>query len=94
MPARLRLHDDALVSASRLAGVLALLDFGDHQIEGLLHVLVVPGACLRPGAFELLGESLSVIGRDLALGRVEVGLVANDDEGDPFGALYQCVSRC
>lgn len=81
------LHDDALISAGGLARVLAPLHLGDHQVEGFLDVLVVPGAGLGPGALEFFGEGFSVFGRDLALCGIEITLVADDDEGNPFRAL-------
>ena len=81
------LHDGALAPARGLAGVLALLDLGDHQVEGFLDVLVVPRTGLGPCALEFGGEGSAVVGGDLALCGVEIALVADDDEGDPFRAL-------
>ena len=82
-----RLHDDTLVPARGLARVLALLDLGNHEVERLGHVLVVPRTGFCPRALEFVGERAAVFGLDLALFGLEVGFVAYDDEGDRFDAL-------
>lgn len=56
-----------LAPASGLTRVLTLLDLGDYEVEGLLHILVVPRARFGPAALELLGERLAVLGLYLAL---------------------------
>lgn len=61
------------------------------MLERFLHILVVPRAGLGPGTLELLSESLAVLGRDLTLFGSQVRLVADNDEGNPFGALYEVV---
>lgn len=83
----LPLHDYALVAAGGLTRVLALLHLANHEVKGLLHVLVVAGRGLCPGALEFLGEGAAVFGGDLALLGAQIGLVAYDDEGDPGGSL-------
>jgi hypothetical protein len=61
------LHDRTLVAACGFAWILALLDFGNHVFERSLHILVVSGAGLSPGALELFSESFAVFGCDLTL---------------------------
>lgn len=84
------LHDRALlVALFRLAGFLALLDFGDHAFEGFADVLVVARAGLGEAAAQLLGELLAVCESDLALFGAQVGLVADDRERDGVGTLEE-----
>ena len=87
-PFSLPSHDSALgVPFLGLAGLLALLDLGDHALEGLADVLVVARARLGEAAAQLLGQLLAVGQRDLALFGTQVGFVADDCEGDGVGAL-------
>lgn len=78
------LHDMTLSASSGLTGVLTLLHFSDHEIEGLLNILVVSCARFGPRALQLLGERLAVLGLYLTLFGSKIGLVANDDEWNPF----------
>ncbi len=52
-----------------------------------MYVLVVARTGFGPGTFELCGEGATVFGRDLALFGTQVGLVAYNDEGNPFDGL-------
>lgn len=52
-----------------------------------MYVLVVSRRRLGPGALELGGERLAVLGSDLALFGAEIGFVANNDERDPIDRL-------
>jgi len=82
------LHDlTPTLAASGLTRVLAGLDLLDQKLEGLLDVLVVPRTGFGPAALELLRELLAVFGGDLALLGTQIGLVANDDDGDPVDSL-------
>jgi hypothetical protein len=76
-----------LASASGLTRVLAPLHLANDKLKRLEYVLVVARARFGPGALELFGESFAVFGRDLALLGAEVGLVAYDNNGDPFDSL-------
>lgn len=82
------LHDRALgISLFRLASFLALLDLRDHALEGFADVLVVARARFGEAAAQLFGEFLAVGEGDLALLGAQIGLVADDCEGDGIGAL-------
>lgn len=87
------LHENALAALGRLARVLGLLDLGDQQLKGLSYVLVVPRACLRPAALNLLCYSLALLGGDLSLFGTEVALVSDDDNRDRLGTLRDTVSQ-
>ena len=82
------LHDRTLgISLFRLTSFLALFNLGDHALEGLADVLVVARARLGEAAAQLFGEFLAVGEGDLALLGAQIGLVADDCEGDGIGAL-------
>lgn len=84
------LHDRALgISLFRLTGFLALLDLRDHALEGFADVLVVARARFGEAAAQLFGEFLAVGEGDLALLGAQIGLVADDCEGDGIGALEE-----
>ena len=87
--ARIRiLHDCALgVAFFRLSSFLALLNLRDHALESLADVLVVARARFGETAAQLFGEFLAVGEGDLALFGAQIGLVADDCEGDGIGAL-------
>jgi hypothetical protein len=76
---RIILHDCTLAAASGLTRVLGPLDLGNHELKGLLYVLVVARGGFGPGAFELCGEGAAIFGSDLALFGAEIGFVADDD---------------
>ena len=83
----------ALAPACRLARILTLLNFPNHQLKRFLHVLVVSCAGLGPAAVQLRLKRFALLGRDLALFRSKIRLVAYDDEWDVFGGLGKsCVS--
>jgi hypothetical protein len=84
-----QLHDCAFAAGSGLTRVLGPLHLGNHQLKGLLYVLVVACAGFGPRAFELCGEGAAVFGCDLALFGAEVGFVAYDDEGHPVDGLLE-----
>ena len=88
MSAKNLLHDMALAPACGLTGILTLLHLLYHELKRLEHVLVVSRRGFGPGALELGGECLAVLGRDLALFGAEVGLVTYNDKGDPIDGLY------
>jgi hypothetical protein len=82
------LHDyTRLAVARRFPRILTFLHLPNHELKGLLYVLVVSRARFGPCAFEFGGEGAAVVGRDLSLLRAEVRLVAYDDEGDILGGL-------
>jgi hypothetical protein len=81
------LHDMTLASASRLTRVLAPLHLANDELKCLEDVLVVARARFGPGALELFGKGLAILGCDLALLGTEVGLVAHDNNRDPLDSL-------
>jgi hypothetical protein len=83
----LELHDCTFAAASGLTRVLRPLHLSNHELKSLLYVLVVARTGFGPGTFELCGEGATVFGRDLALFGTQVGLVAYNDEGNPFDGL-------
>ena len=81
-------HDSALgVALFRLSSFLALLDLGDHALEGSRNVLVVSCARFGVPAAQLFGEFLAVCEGHLALFGSKVGFVAYDEEWDGVCAL-------
>jgi hypothetical protein len=87
------LHDLApALATGGLARVLARLHLLNQKLEGLLNVLIVSGAGFGPAALELLRECFAFLGCDLALLGAQIGLVAYNDNGDPFDSLRVEVS--
>jgi len=80
-------HDDALAACRRLVGVLRLLNLADEELKSFGYVLPIPGTSLGPGAVVLVCQSFALLGRHLALLRTEIALVADNADGDGFGAL-------
>lgn len=76
----LSLHDNAVLTLLGLPSFLALLNFGNHTLEGLADVLVESGACFGPSTAELLGELATIFSLDLTLFGSKIGLVADDDQ--------------
>mmetsp|Transcript_24405 Transcript_24405/g.40936 ORF Transcript_24405/g.40936 Transcript_24405/m.40936 type:complete len:225 (-) Transcript_24405:111-785(-) len=74
--------------AAGLGGVLLapLVDHADELEEDLLDVVVGLGRGLDEAAAKLLGESLSLLGRDLAL-LLQIELVAHNHDGDVRAVL-------
>lgn len=88
VPNRIFLHDRTLsIPLLRLPSFLALLNLRNHALESFTDVLVVARARFREAAAQLFGEFLAVGEGDLALLRAQIGLVADDCEGDGVGAL-------
>jgi len=82
------LHDRALgIALLRLSSFLALLDLRDHAFESFSDVFVVAGARFGEAAAQLFGEFLAVGEGDLTLFGAQIGLVADDCEGNGVGAL-------
>lgn len=73
------LHDDAFPAAGRLAWVLRLFDFADHELEGVLDIGVVARAGLGPGAIELFAQLLAFFFGDLSPVGLEVAFVSDED---------------
>lgn len=85
---RIFLHDSALgISLLRLTSFLALLNLRDHALESFTNVLVVARARFGEATAQLFGEFFAVGEGDLALLWAQIGLVADDCEGDGIGAL-------
>ncbi len=82
-----KLHHPTRLAAARLGRVLRALDLGNHELKGLGDVLVVARAGLGEGAAELRAQLPPFVRRHLPLLGPQVALVADDDEGDGFGAL-------
>lgn len=80
-------HDGAFASTLRLVGVLRLLDLPDEELEGLGHVLVIPGAGFSPGTVDLLSQLLALLGADLALLGSQIALVTNNYNRYPLDSL-------
>lgn len=85
-------HNIALAAGGRLIRVLRLLDLCNEQLKGLGYVLVVASTRLGPGAIVFLGQLLALLGGDLTLFGAQIGLVADDDDGDPLDALTSVMS--
>jgi hypothetical protein len=81
------LHDSTFAATSRLVRLCRLLDLSDHHLECLRDVGVVPSTGLSPSCVEFFCELLTLFGCDLALAFANIALVADDYEGDGFGAL-------
>lgn len=87
IPHDFRSHHAAFVVTRRLAGVLRLFNLGDHKLKGLGDVVVQPGAGLGEGALKIFCQLSSLFGCDLSLLRLQVALVADNDQRDPVRAL-------
>jgi hypothetical protein len=82
LTAKTRLHDDTVLALFGLTSFLALLDLGDHTLEGLADVLIESGACFSPATAELFSQFTAIFGFDLTLLGTKIGLVSNNDERD------------
>jgi hypothetical protein len=88
----LSLHDRTLgVALFRLTSFLAFLDLSDHAFESFSDILVVTCACFGEAAAQFFGEFLAIGEGDLALFGTQIGLVADNCEGDGIGALRESV---
>lgn len=60
--------------------------------EGILNVDVeLSGTLEKRNASQFIGQGLALLGRDLALARVAVGLVANNDHGEGVVVLLDAL---
>ena len=81
-------HDGALgVALLGLAGLLTLFNLGNHALESLVDVLVELCADLDPPTAQLIRQLLAFSEGDLALFGAEVGLVADEHDGDGVSSL-------
>lgn len=76
------LHDNTVLALLGLTSFLALLNLGNHTLEGLANVLIKSGACFCPATVELLGQLAAIFSLDLTLFRSKIGLIADNDERD------------
>jgi hypothetical protein len=82
------LHDRTLcIALFRLSSFLALLDLSNHSFKSFADILVIARARFGETAAQLFGEFLAVGEGDLALFGAQIGLVADDCEGNGVGAL-------
>ena len=80
-------HDAAFTSTRGLARVLRFFHFCNHLLKGFRDVLVQPRASFGEGAFKLLGQFATLLGRHLPLLHLEVALIAHDDKRHPICPL-------
>jgi len=59
-------HHEALATGWWLAWILRFLNFRNHELEGLLNVLVVSCTSLGESAFEFVPQFLSLFKRHLS----------------------------
>jgi len=86
----LQLHYCTLAAAGGLTRVLRTLHLGNHELKSLLYVFIVARASFCPRALEFCCEGAAVFGGNLTLFGAEVGLVAYNNERNPFHSLVVC----
>jgi hypothetical protein len=89
---RLVLHHDTLVSSRWRLGIARLLNLANHQLKSLVDILVITCTGFYPRTLELFAERLAFCGGYLSLFRSQVGLIANNHDGDEVCALGWSVS--
>lgn len=87
-PMRISHNSTALSSSRRLTRIGAFFNFADHQLEGGADILVEASAGLCPATAEFLSLLRTFCLCDLSLFGAEVGLVANYDDRNVLGTLW------
>ena len=86
------LHYVAFTTSRWLSRVLRFLNFRNHGLESLGHVLIEPRTSFRKAASEFFRQSSSLIGRNLPLLGLQIAFVSNNDQWNPLNLLTDLIS--